>query len=146
MKIMYTTPMENDQKSGFHELEHTADWELEVWAPEINQLLIEAARGMYHLTGLKLTGDHLIEKKIIITKHDNEQLLVAFLNELVFYLDDENLGFDQFDLILTEKTLSARLRGSPVQSLRKEIKAVTYHNLTISQNHLGFRVKIVFDV
>jgi SHS2 domain-containing protein len=138
--------MENIQKAGFQEIEHTADWELEVWAPEFSQLVVQAARGMYHLAGIKLTGDDLIEKKITIIKHDKEQLLVAFLNELLFYLEDENLGFDQFDFIFRGKTLSARLFGSSVHSLHKEIKAVTYHDLTISQNHLGFRAKIVFDV
>ncbi|MFC2053874.1 archease, partial [Chloroflexota bacterium] len=31
--------------AGFREIEHTADWELEVWAPDILELLKQAAIG-----------------------------------------------------------------------------------------------------
>ncbi len=40
--------------SGFREKDHTADWELEVWAPDLPGLLVEAARGMYWLMGARL--------------------------------------------------------------------------------------------
>ena len=40
--------------SGFREREHTADWELEVWAPDLPGLLVQAARGMYWLMGARL--------------------------------------------------------------------------------------------
>ena len=42
------------QSSGFREKEHTADWELDVWAPDLPALLEQAARGMYWLMGARL--------------------------------------------------------------------------------------------
>jgi len=44
--------MDNSQ-SGFREREHTADWELQVWAPSFSGLLEQAARGMYALSGTR---------------------------------------------------------------------------------------------
>jgi hypothetical protein len=40
--------------AGFREIEHTADWELEVWAPDLPALLEQAGRGMYALAGVRL--------------------------------------------------------------------------------------------
>ena len=42
------------QPAGFREKEHTADWELDVWAPDLPALLDQAARGMYWLMGAQL--------------------------------------------------------------------------------------------
>ena len=39
---------------GYREIEHTADWELKVWAPDLRGLLEQAARGMYALSGIIL--------------------------------------------------------------------------------------------
>ena len=36
---------------GFREHAHTADWELEVWAPDLPALLEQAAHGMYAISG-----------------------------------------------------------------------------------------------
>jgi SHS2 domain-containing protein len=101
---------------------------------------------MYHLVGLNWSQGRRIEKSITIAKPGTEQLLVAFLNELIFFLEAENLAFDQFDLVLSGITLKARMCGSSVNSVHKEIKAATFHNLVVSQTKHGFRTRIVFDV
>ena len=41
---------------GFREHAHTADWELEVWAPDLPTLLEQAARGMYAISGVQLAA------------------------------------------------------------------------------------------
>ena len=40
-------------------MEHTADWELEVWAEDLSGLLEEAAGGMYELMGVEVSEEHL---------------------------------------------------------------------------------------
>ncbi len=44
----------NDSSQGFREIEHTADWELHIWAPNLVALFEEAAGGMYKLSGTLL--------------------------------------------------------------------------------------------
>jgi len=77
---------------------------------------------------------------------DVESLLVAFLSELVYYQEQENLTFDVFDLKVAGQWLRVRMEGAQLESVDKAIKAVTYHNLKIEKKTEGFETTIVFDV
>ena len=64
--------------AGFQEVEHTADWELHVWAPDLGALLEQAARGMYQLSGTRLAGAPRVRRNLEIQAVDAESLLVRF--------------------------------------------------------------------
>jgi SHS2 domain-containing protein len=135
----------------FEELSHTADWCLRVWAEELTDLFVEAARGMNDLAGISLADKPQIEKTYSTSAADTESLLVSFLSELVYYAEQDHLAFDHFDLrieLIDDQSchLSASLRGAPILSLDKSIKAVTYHNLHIHRTARGYEIEIVFDV
>ena len=132
--------------AGYREIEHTADWELEVWAPDLPGFLEHAARGMYMLAAIRLIHEPRIVRAITITAHDDEEMLVSFLTELIFIAEQEGLGFDQMELLVRDNLLMASLVGAQICEQKKEIKAVTYHNLEILQDGNGYRAKIVFDV
>jgi SHS2 domain-containing protein len=132
--------------AGFREVDHTADWELKVWAPDLPALLEQAALGMYSLTATLLESEPRMAREVELKAQDPEELLVAFLKELLFLGEIENLAFDVFDLRLNGNSLFARLEGAPLKSQAKEIKAVTYHNLAIRRTEKGLVVNIVFDV
>jgi len=132
---------------GFLERPHTADWELEVWAPDFPTLLEQAARGMYALSGLCLQAGAPQVSSIAIHAADAESLLVRFLTELLWVEQEQHLGFNEFSIqVDNDCDLHAELCGSPILSLDKEIKAVTYHNLTVQTTSQGLRTCIVFDV
>jgi SHS2 domain-containing protein len=133
-------------EAGYREIEHTADWELSVWAPDLASLLEQAARGMYSLAGTQLIPDKRQARQIDLLSFDPEQLLVAFLSELLWLGEKDGLGFDTFKINLTEDGLHARLEGAPIAAQSKEIKAVTFHNLSIRQRANQYEVNIVFDV
>jgi SHS2 domain-containing protein len=142
----------NDQTAGFKEIEHTADWELMVWAPDLRGLLEKAAQGMYALAGLTAGAGPRCQRNLEIQAPDPEGLLVNFLAELLYFEADEGLVFDRFELETVQlndavgNKLSARLVGAPKEAPGKDIKAVTYHNMNIEQGSRGFEVRIVFDV
>jgi SHS2 domain-containing protein len=132
---------------GFREHAHTADWELEVWAPDLPSLLEQAARGMYALSGMQLQKEKRQVSTMTLQAEDAEGLLVRFLSELLWLEQEHGLGFDGFNLRVDDHyNLHAELNGSSVDSLDKEIKAVTYHNLAVEATPHGLRVNIVFDV
>jgi SHS2 domain-containing protein len=132
---------------GFREQPHTADWELEVWAPDLPTLLEQAARGMYALSGLRLQAGSARASSIALHAADAESLLVRFLTELLWVEQEQQLGFDEFSIQVDDDcNLQAELRGSIILSLDKEIKAVTYHNLVVQTTSQGLHVNIVFDV
>jgi SHS2 domain-containing protein len=132
--------------AGHYEIEHTADWELEVWAPDLPGLLEQAAIGLYALSGTILQNQPRMTRSFTIHAHDREEMLVSFLSELLYIEEQEGLGFDQFQLAVKDETLFAELSGSTIASINKEIKAVTYHQLEVKENPQGFETRIVFDV
>jgi protein archease len=132
--------------SGFEEISHTADWQMRVWAKSLPELFIAAARGMNTLTGAKPEPDRRVTRTFEESAPDMESLLVAFLSELVWAVEQERLVFDEFKVELKGLRCKIRMSGSPLAAIDKSIKAVTYHNLAIRQTQTGFQVEIVFDV
>jgi SHS2 domain-containing protein len=132
--------------AGYREIEHTADWELEVWAPDFPTLLVQAARGMAALSGVRLEPGPREERTLELSAGDRESLLVSLLSELLWLGEEERLGFDEIEVDVAGDTLVARLKCAPIASQDKEIKAVTYHNLAVRDTPSGVEVSVVFDV
>ena len=135
-----------DPISGYREIEHTADWALHVWAPDLETLFCQAAIGMYALAETELAAAKRLARRVELQAPDHETLLVAFLNELLFFGENEGLGFDRFEISISHSSLTAALVGAEMVSRKKEIKAVTFHNLQVASTPGGFEVTIVFDV
>jgi SHS2 domain-containing protein len=131
---------------GFEEISHTADWSVRVWAQDLPSLFAEAARAMNALAGTVTDRDARVKRIFEAEAPDAESLLVAFLSELVYYQEQENLAFDGFELKVEGGRLQVEMEGAQITSLDKAIKAVTYHNLKIEKTNLGFETTIVFDV
>jgi len=132
--------------SGFRERSHTADWELEVWGPDLPALFEQAARGMYALAGVRLQAGPCTFRRLDLEALDAEALLVGFLGEILYLQNMEQLVFDSFGLQVDGFVLRAELSGASIASLDKEIKAVTYHKLKIYPTRRGLETRIVFDV
>jgi len=135
-----------DSTAGYREIEHTADWELQIWAPDLSSLLLTAAQGMYALSHTKLAVGLRETREFEISYIDRESLLVDFLSELVFFGENEGIAFDSYQLDLKGSNLKVQANGAPIQDQAKEIKAVTYHGLHIRETERGLEVNIVFDV
>ena len=131
---------------GFQEQPHTADWALAVWAPDLVGLLQQAAAGMYALMHARLQAEPREAYRFEIAALDREALLVTFLSELLYFTQRDDVAFDRFDLLQEGERLMAEVAGAPIESIAKEIKAVTYHNLAVRETARGLDTTIVFDV
>jgi SHS2 domain-containing protein len=143
---------------GFEEISHTADWSARVWAPDLPLLFVEAARAMNSLSGTVIANSPRVTQTFETEGPDSESLLVAFLSELLYFQEQENLAFDVFDLrVATQHVhrtafaavqvwLKVAMDGAEIETVEKAIKAVTYHNLKIEKTLRGFETTIVFDV
>ncbi len=135
---------------GFAEVEHTADWALRIFGRDWPDFLKNAARGLNYLlidAEAALVDKLEREERVALTAFDREGLLVDWLGELAYWAETERLIFHEFDFSeVTPTHLRARLRGSVVPHLRKHIKAVTYHNLAITEIAEGLTATVVFDV
>ena len=133
--------------SPYREVDHTADWALHVWALTLEELFVEAARGMYTLVGAQAQPGVTVHRRVELTAEDYESLLVAWLQELLYFTESEELVFTGYHIAHLEPThLRAEVEGGPTGRLDKMIKAVTYHNLKINRTADGYDTTIVFDV
>ncbi|MEN4011147.1 MAG: archease [Chloroflexota bacterium] len=133
-------------QSGFEEIQHTADWALRIWAPDLPELFRQAGLGMNALMGLDLEKRPTRPVSMVLAAEDVESLLVEFLNEVVYYLEIEQTGFSDYSIRLDGAALVAELDGCRVRGLEKPIKAVTFHNLAIETIGNGVEARLVFDV
>jgi SHS2 domain-containing protein len=138
--------MTSSAAGGFQEQPHTADWALDVWAPDLIGLLQQAAVGMYALMHARPQAEPRETYRFEMTALDRETLLVTFLSELLYFTQRDDVAFDQFDLVQVGERLMAEVEGAPIESIAKEIKAVTYHNLAVRETARGLETTIVFDV
>jgi SHS2 domain-containing protein len=131
---------------GFKEIQHTADWAIQVWAGDLPALFSEAARAMNSLAGAEIGSGQRSARPIDLIESDAEGLLVLFLSELLYFQEQENMGFDEFHVEVSANRLWGMIEGAKLKSLTKPIKAVTYHNLKIDRTPRGCEVELVFDV
>ena len=132
---------------AFEEIEHTADRALRIFGSNLEELLLNAARGMnFLMVPQHYPSTEHREKEVALEAADSESLLVDWLSELAYWAEVEMLVFHAFKVESVSPThLRARIHGTRVTRLNKHIKAVTYHNLQIVQTkkridrHGGFR-------
>lgn len=131
---------------GFREIEHTADREIEVWAPSIEDLFIQGAKGM--IAVMKIVPDHspIQTRQFTIGSDEREVLLVGFLSEIAALIELKKIVPVNYDLHFDHAGLIAKLECLPIATIGKEIKAVTYYHMKIEHNGSLWRTNIVFDV
>lgn len=141
----------------YHEVDHTADRALQVWGRELPDLFVGAAQGMYDLMA---DLDLLVStswQTIRLEAWDQETLLVDWLNELLFHTEVDGLLFVDFRIELLDASpefreesstasLVAYVGGVHASATRADIKAATFHNLSLVQDSSGWSTVITFDV
>ncbi len=134
----------------FEIINHTADVGIIAYGADMNQAFANAARALFSLiTELDSVAEALY-RDIELAAPDQESLLVAWLNELIYLFDTELIIFKRFDITeLSHTQLKARGYGEKVDSakhtLKTGVKAATYHMLKVEQNN-GGKVQVLFDI
>jgi SHS2 domain-containing protein len=132
---------------GWEEIEHTADWALRIRGDDLRTLFENAARGMVSLLGDVKPDEITFRRTIELSAMDLETLLVDWLTELLYALDDGMIFSEIIVRQIEGTSIIGEVSGGPTdQPLLKQIKAVTYHMLEIKPTDQGFEVVIVFDV
>jgi SHS2 domain-containing protein len=133
---------------AFEEIDHTADRALRIYGSNLEDLFLNAARGMNSLmVTAPISGSEQQEKFVVLEAMDTESLLVDWLSELAYWAEIEMLVFEEFKIESMSSTyIKARIYGTRVRQLKKHIKAVTYHNLDIVRTDKGMTATVVFDV
>ncbi|MDD5347479.1 MAG: archease [Candidatus Omnitrophica bacterium] len=131
-------------------LDHTADLRILVRAKDLKGLFINAARAMFEIMATR-AKDVADKKKVTVTvtAANVEELFVAWLNELLYLSATSNVVFTDFTVeALGETSLRAVAAAGPSKNftLLKDIKAATYHALSITQAAGEWQAQVIFDV
>jgi SHS2 domain-containing protein len=131
---------------GYQEVDHTGDLALRVWGEDFKILLEQAARGMYDLMGVSGQAESQIHDHFTLEEGSQETILVDFLNELVFLAEDQKYCFTKFHFKERPNGMDVSCQRNQIVSIKRNIKAVTFHNLAINQVKEGLSTIITFDV
>jgi SHS2 domain-containing protein len=132
-------------------LDHVADLGMEVRGASLEDLFVEAARALFDVIGSLETTEARTEERILVEGEGQEELLRAWLSELLFLSAARGMVYSEFTILsLDSGRLEALARGEPCDASRhrveREIKAVTFHGLEITRDHRGWRATVIFDI
>jgi SHS2 domain-containing protein len=134
----------------FEVIDHTADIGIAAYGADLKEAFANAAYALFSLmVDLEDVGDAICHEVEVISE-DRMDLLVAWLNELIYLFETENMLLKRFEIgELTETRLRASCYGEKIDPLHHKIKtavkAATYHMLKIEEGD-GFRVQVLFDI
>lgn len=134
-------------EGGWQELIHTADWAVEVVGSSPAQLFANAADAMYTLQEADPAQPITLARSISAEADGYEDLLVAWLNRLLF---GQEVGGEMYTRFEVSEISACGVRGvaygyhgAPAHT---EIKAVTYYDLSVRETAEGWRARVTFDV
>lgn len=130
----------------WQEIDHTADLALHLWADDLPDLFVTAARGMAALVADvdTVTPEHAVP--LTLDALDVEMLLVDWLNELLYLDEVQGLLCTRFSFeALSPTHLQATAYGGPAAERLGYVKAATFHNLVVRQTPQGYETEIVLD-
>jgi len=136
---------------SFEQLEHTADALVRARGDSLAELLVGCAEGMNSV----LLGEGAIRAErsvpVELEAADAEELVYAWLRELLFLFSAEGLVFGRFEFAeATPMRVRAIAHGEAFDPARHhggtEIKAVTYHQFRVEQGAGGWVAEVLFDI
>lgn len=138
-------------KLPYEVFEHTADIGIHAYGNTLTELFLHAAQGMESLMVAPEQVRIVTSRKITVEGHDNVSLLIAWLNELIFLFDTEYLLLRDFVIdSISETHLNAQASGEVYDARRHDlssaIKAVTWHEASVTHNIDGYKTRIIFDI
>jgi len=127
----------------------TADMAFEAYGKDLNELFSNAAIA---ITSVMFEGDigQKIIKKIELEEDEDIVLLQKWLSEIVYLHESERLLFSKFDVKTNGRKLSATIYGEKYDKKKHkfiiDVKAVTYHKMSIEKTKNGYKCTVVVDV
>jgi SHS2 domain-containing protein len=135
----------------FEVIEHTADTGIRAFGKDLKEVFENAAYGMLSLVADLSKVQEKESRDVAVEAEDREELLVEWLNELLYLLEVDGLIFKSFKIgEIDDHHLKAKVFGELVDrekhDLGIDIKAVTYHMLKVARTDNAWETQVIFDV
>ncbi len=133
--------------------EHTADVGLRVHGDDLDDLFRTAAEGVFdYIVANRGAVRDVTTEEVVLTGDDPAELLVVWLNELIFRSETQHRLYTRFDVHLDQsgRALRAQIGGEPIDRgrhvLDHEVKAVTHHALSLEREGEGWVAELILDI
>jgi SHS2 domain-containing protein len=138
-------------QAGFHLLEHPSDLGIEASGSTIGEAFEQTALGLVAVIAEPESIEPLDERQVKLDAQDFENLLVRWLSEILYLYDGEDYLVKEARIdSISPTNLRARLLGEKYQpkkhTLKLDVKAVTYHQLSIETNNDRTTVRVFLDI
>lgn len=134
----------------FEQVDISGDVGIKVWGQDLEELFKNAAIGMFELITDVSSVHESESREVHVVAESDEDLLVQWLNELVFLFDSYNYVGKTFSLNIINKKLKAVISGGTFNPSTGEsrllIKAATYHDLSLTKTTTHWEATIIFDI
>ncbi|MBN1444897.1 MAG: archease [Candidatus Omnitrophica bacterium] len=134
----------------FEILDHTADIAGRVYGRDLRELFVNASTLLYSLMSPEFRGGAAADADMELSGDTAEDLLVKFLNELIYRAEVKKTAGSVFDMNIEKKGakfhLSCRIKSREIRVPGREIKAATYHGLILEEQNGVFTADVIFDI
>lgn len=132
-------------------IEHTADMGIEAWADSAVMVLLDMAQGIKALMFGESPASAKLDTKIVLHAEDPAELLVCWLNEIVYWSEKDNLVPAAFRIDwLNHAALRATVSGEAFDPMRhsveRQVKSVTYHQACLEELTEGWHARVYVDL
>lgn len=135
-------------------IEHTGDIGIRAYGSTLKELFINAAQGLFDAIADLSTVGMTTQTEIEVSAESLEELMVAWLDELNFRHEVEEIFFGQVEIREISEAphrLVAAAYGEPVDFTKHvvytEIKSITYHQLIVEQTPDNrWLAQVIFDL
>jgi SHS2 domain-containing protein len=131
--------------------DHTADLGLRVTAATLDELFVDAARGLFAMIVERPDAiEPRVEVKFDIPDEDRAFLLFDWLRALLTKSEIDGVVFGEFTVTVRDNGLTATARGEPLDpakhGLGREVKAITYHELMVEKRDGVWFAEVIVDI
>jgi len=131
-------------------LEHTADIGFEAFGKSRDEVIATAVTALVSIITDPDKIDTKKNYKIEVTGDDWEQLLVRFLNEVLYIIDGESFLPAKAEVQtgahhIIQATLYGEKRNES-HDVRTDVKAITYHQLVFKKTEAGYSIRVFVDI
>lgn len=139
------------RKLDYRLLDHTADLGLEVRATDLKALFRASALAMMEVMVRAPRAMNTVKKGLSVSGLDLADLMVRWLGEILYLFQGEALLVTDARIhTVTPTGLEATVSCVPfdpsAHEILCEIKAVTYHQITVVQQQEAWTARVVFDL
>ncbi len=133
--------------------EHTADLGLRVTGTDLADLFQAAAEGLFDtIVANRNAVRDLESESVSLAAETLPDLLLAWLNELIFRCETRHRLYRRFELRVDENPprLEATIAGEPIDRdrhvLDHEVKAATHHRVRLEPGSDGWVAEVIVDI